>query len=154
MGNWPRAEAPKWNIQRVTLSSLTQSGWRGELCELPLCGQGCGPHGSCVRPGVCSCQPGYTGATCQEVSCQPPCQNGGLCVRPFTCRCPPGASGRYCEECEGGDCGPLPAPCPLTCLHGGHCNQQMDKCVCKQNYFGHFCQKRYEQITSLILTDF
>ena len=34
-----------------------------------VCSESCGPHGQCLEPDVCRCNPGFSGEKCQDVGC-------------------------------------------------------------------------------------
>ncbi|KAK3094428.1 hypothetical protein FSP39_001668 [Pinctada imbricata] len=78
------------------------SGYKGAMCQNPVCDGGCGKYGRCIRPGKCKCKKGYSGKNClkkKRKMCRRPCLNGGRCRR-GRCKCPPSHWGKTCQHCK------------------------------------------------------
>ncbi|GAA6068711.1 von Willebrand factor D and EGF domain-containing protein-like [Tachysurus ichikawai] len=73
------------------------SGWRGKVCDVPVCLQKCKNGGECVGPNTCHCPAGWEGLQCQTPICKHKCQNGGKCVFPNFCQCRSGHTGSTCS---------------------------------------------------------
>nr|XP_039273324.1 mucin-5AC-like isoform X1 [Styela clava] len=114
-------------VDRTETFSVCCKGYRGELCDIPVCEQACA-HGQCVAPNTCNCiNTGYEGPTCSSPVCTSECVNG-KCVEPNTCKCLSGWSGKLCET----------AICQKECLNGGVCAAP-DLCKCPSGYTGDYC---------------
>ncbi|XP_071168481.1 uncharacterized protein [Mytilus edulis] len=73
------------------------SGYKGAVCQIPICRYGCGDFGECIKPGICQCKDGFTGKNCHRKVCKQTCLNGGRCVK-HKCRCSSGFDGKHCQR--------------------------------------------------------
>ncbi|XP_046431135.1 delta-like protein C isoform X1 [Neodiprion pinetum] len=106
-------------------------GWRGDLCDVPVCRKGCDPlQGYCRRPGECQCKFGFYGELCDKCVALPLCQHG-RCNVSFECACDPGWSGPFCSEpiCSS-DCHPA----------RGYC-EKPGECRCRLGWQGYKCKE-------------
>jgi hypothetical protein len=78
----PKLVRPTGDLKRLIAVSTTiygvvgvfakcNTGYVGDYCEIPLCGDFssdhpsvCNAHGQCLSPGVCKCTDGYSGVNC------------------------------------------------------------------------------------------
>ncbi|UYV68300.1 WIF1 [Cordylochernes scorpioides] len=96
----------------------------------PLCYPQCMNNGTCVSPGVCSCQDGYQGPQCEGGICSLPCLNGGKCNQKDTCSCRRGYYGPRCEYSK----------CVIPCLNGRCVG--VNRCRCFKGFIGAQCDRR------------
>ena len=96
----------------------------------------------------CICKKGFFGPHCKEQCADNPCMNGGVCSQTdknggFECSCPTEFTGKLCERqssCPKGWSGSIPGECrPCNCTEelgfANSCNDDVNKCECKENYY-------------------
>ncbi|XP_019646039.1 PREDICTED: uncharacterized protein LOC109486623 [Branchiostoma belcheri] len=111
------------------------TGWKGELCDVPGCpglfGLDCSGRGGCdSATHQCTCYEGWTGAGCEYADCpgSPDCAGRGMCDGSTS---PP-----VCRNCTQGWMGPA---CEDPCVHGHQEPMDSGNCVCDSGWVGVGC---------------
>ncbi|XP_014475334.1 PREDICTED: fibrillin-1-like [Dinoponera quadriceps] len=132
----------RWNFKNEFDTSIRTEkvcclGYRevnDSMCE-PICEPPCGPHGICIRPHICECDPGYSLIYLSPLydfalnACVPECTHTclhGNCTAPNVCKCNHG----YSLNHDGFTCDPV---CNLKCGTGSYCAEP-DQCDCLPGY--------------------
>lgn len=143
---------------------ICKSGFMGKNCEENEYNCNCNDNGKCVAENKCECNEGFTGEDCSiKNECSyfnnPECLNRGNCLD-GKCYCFTPYYGKFCENsmkicednCNGnGYCNDGECQCAnkfygrkcekkfLNCINGEF-NVDLEKCTCKDEYFGDLCQ--------------
>lgn len=104
-----------FNGNYVVCCSGYQMDKYGE-CTVPVCVNGCGRGGECIRPDTCRCFNGRLGPFCldedsnnnlpalyRDAECPQNCNLHGTCID-GVCKCKPGYMGEACLEEQLGEC--------------------------------------------------
>lgn len=89
-----------------TKSCHCQIGYKGNLCEIPICYNYC-IEGTCHVTSngntQCKCNDGFSGERCEIDLCSNHCLHGGHCTienGAVNCQCPPSFYGNRCENMD------------------------------------------------------
>jgi hypothetical protein len=148
---------------------VCNSGWIYHDCSFRTkCQDDCNNHGQCKNTGKCSCYPGYSGLTCGGfIDCPLNCtdSSNGLCQNNGQCKCNEGYTGLDCANYSGPinktHTDPIAeltsvrselrqeqqvtnqtntTSCINNCTNNGECDTANGKCICKNGFYGDYCQ--------------
>ena len=158
--SYPKFKPCRENGKCVMVSGIAEcecnTGWKGELCNMPNCDN----DAACVaensvrakctfqldRGVICHCKEGFTGHKCETDLCGKgeynSCNDHGTCVIVNglpTCQCNTGWEGELCNmpNCDND------AACVAENSVPTKCSFQQDRgviCHCKEGFTGHKCE--------------
>ncbi|XP_065845754.1 delta-like protein D [Oscarella lobularis] len=133
-----------YTCDRTTGQRKCMSGWTGApQCKTPICKTGCSKlHGSCTKPGQCTCDPGWKGNTCSDCVKKSGCKHGD-CSNGNDCICQSHWLGPLCDQ-SGLGCNDHP------CQNGGTCSVKPNsfRCACPSDFIGSTCNVDMNQCRS------